>query len=106
MYAFVFVSELVERMNHGSMLQALKKQNITQQLTAKDERIQNYRCLRRWQLVYEHLARQLEPAEAAIATYSLGLKTNKKLLVIHITEKTEKIVTLRDLSNLHEKHFA
>ena len=90
-------------MNDGRVLQALKNQNITQQLTAKDERIQNYRRLRRWQLVYEHLVRQLEPAEAAIATDSLGLKTNKKLLAIHMTEK---IVTLRDLSNLHEKHFA
>ena len=34
------------------------------------------------------------------------LKTNKKLLAIHMTEKTRKVVTLRDLSNLHEKHFA
>ena len=34
------------------------------------------------------------------------LKTNKKLLVIHMTEKTRKVVALRALSNLLKKHFA
>ncbi|KAI0223316.1 hypothetical protein LSAT2_025470 [Lamellibrachia satsuma] len=57
------------------------------------------------QNVYAHLPRQrrMTPEENAVAADLLKLKSSKKLLQIYMHEKTGKVVTLRDVSNIKAK---